>query len=292
MQDADVPAWWRRLGLTGLIDVHVHFLPGSVLAKVWRYFDDAEANYGVPWPIQYRTSDAERLATLDALGVRAFPGLVYAHKPGMAQWLSQWARDFADQAPGCVPSGTFYPEPTAPDYVREALDAGTRLFKVHVQVGDFDPRNEVLDPVWGELADAGAAVVVHSGSGPIAGRHTGPGPIGDVLRRHPTSTIVIAHCGMPEYAEHLALAERYVNVHLDTTMVGVPFTDRFAPMPRDLLPRLAALRDKVVLGTDFPNIPYAYAEQLAALERFDLGDDWLRAVCWNNGARLMGVQSS
>jgi predicted TIM-barrel fold metal-dependent hydrolase len=43
-----------------------------------------------------------------------------------------------------------------------------------------------------------------------------------------------------------------------------------------------------VLGSDFPNIPYRYAEQLAALERFDLGDDWLRAVCWHNGQRLLG----
>ena len=37
------------------------------------------------------------------------------------------------------------------------------------------------------------------------------------------------------------------------------------------------------------NIPYAYAEQLAALEGFGLGDDWLRAVCWHNGARLLGT---
>jgi uncharacterized protein len=100
---------------------------------------------------------------------------------------------------------------------------------------------------------------------------------------------VIAHAGMPEYAQHLAFAESYPNVHLDTTMVGTGFTEARWPMPRDLLPRLGALADRVVLGSDFPNIPYAYAEQLEALERFDLGDDWLRSVCWRNGARLLGV---
>jgi hypothetical protein len=109
-----------------------------------------------------------------------------------------------------------------------------------------------------------------------------------VLSRHPQLTAVIAHCGMPEYAEHIALAERYPNVHLDTTMVGTPFTEASMPFDRGLLPRLAALRDRVVLGSDFPNIPYRYAEQLAALERFDLGDDWLQAVCWHNGQRLLG----
>ncbi len=47
--------------------------------------------------------------------------------------------------------------------------------------------------------------------------------------------------------------------------------------------RLGDLGDRVVLGTDFPNIPYPYAEQLDALERLELGDEWLRAVCWHNG---------
>jgi predicted TIM-barrel fold metal-dependent hydrolase len=111
--------------------------------------------------------------------------------------------------------------------------------------------------------------------------------MGDVLARHPRLTAVIAHLGMPEYAEHLALAETYPNVHLDTTMALTPFTESLAPYPRELRPRMAALQDKVVLGSDFPNIPYEYAVQLEALERLDLGDDWLRAVCWENGLRLL-----
>ena len=41
-------------------------------------------------------------------------------------------------------------------------------------------------------------------------------------------------------------------------------------------------------AADFPNIPYPYAHQLEALEGLGLGDDWLRAVCWDNGCRLFG----
>jgi predicted TIM-barrel fold metal-dependent hydrolase len=55
------------------------------------------------------------------------------------------------------------------------------------------------------------------------------------------------------------------------------------------LNRLSGLRDRIVLGSDFPNIPYAYAHQLEALTRLDLGDDWLRAVLWENGARLLDL---
>ena len=289
MQDADVPAWWHRLGLPGLIDVHVHFMPERVMAAVWDYFDHAETHYGRAWPVQYRGTDLERLARLDALGVRRFPALLYPHKPDMAESLSAWARAFAADHPACVPTGTFFPEPSAERYVREALDAGTVIFKAHVQVGAYDPRDLLLDPVWGLLAEAGVPVVTHCGSGPIPGAHTGPGPFGDVLRRHPTLTAVIAHAGSPDYDAHLDLAEQYPNVHLDTTMVGTTFMDELAPVPRSVVARFGQLQDRIVLGTDFPNIPYAFAEQLDALDRFGLDDDWLRAVCWDNGARLIGA---
>lgn len=288
MIDSEVPAWWQRLGLAGLIDIHVHFMPDPLMNAVWRYFDNAEVNYGRAWPIHYRTPVAQRIATLDSLGVLAYPALLYPHRPDMAESASAWARDFATHTPGCVSSGTFYPEPSAERYVRTALAEGTRVFKVHVQVGEFDPADELLDPVWGMLAEAQVPVVVHCGSGPIPGKYTGPGPFGAVLAANPSLTAVIAHCGAPEYDEHLALAERYPNVYLDTTMVGTTFMDQLAPVTPDLLPRLAALQDRIVLGSDFPNIPYPYAEQLAALDRFELGDDWLRAVCWRNGARLLG----
>ena len=289
MIDSDVPSWWRRLGLPGLVDLHVHFMPKPVMDAVWRYFDDAERHYGVAWPVQYRGTDDERVATLRDLGVREFTALSYAHRPEMAESLSAWARSFAAQTPGCVPCGTFYPEPSAPRYVREALDAGTRVFKVHVQVGGYDPRDRLLRDVWGMLAEAGTPVVVHCGSGPLPGAHTGPGPFGAVLGEHPRLTAVIAHCGAPEYAEHLALVERYPNVHVDTTMVGTDFMNALAPVAPDIVQRLGQLEDRVVLGADFPNIPYVYAHQLQALERFGLGDDWLRSVCWHNGTRLLGI---
>ena len=51
-------------------------------------------------------------------------------------------------------------------YVREAVEAGTRVFKAHVQVGAYEPNDPLLDPVWGLLAEAGVPIVTHCGSGP------------------------------------------------------------------------------------------------------------------------------
>jgi predicted TIM-barrel fold metal-dependent hydrolase len=287
--DADVPAFWQRLGLPGLIDLHVHFMPARVMDKVWAYFDSAGPLTGREWPIRYRWPEEHRLAHLRALGVRAFSSLVYAHKPAMAQWLNRWAAQFAADNADVVHTATFFPEPGVASYVQDALHDGARIFKAHVQVGGYDPRSPLLDEVWGQLADARVPVVAHVGSGPAPGAFTGHVPFGEVLRRHPTLTAVIAHMGMPEYDAFLDFAERYDHVHVDTTMCFVDTFGDQESLGRELAPRLAHLRDKVVLGADFPNIPHDYAHQLDVLERLGLGDDWLRAVCWDNPARLARI---
>ncbi|WP_051652723.1 amidohydrolase family protein [Kitasatospora cheerisanensis] len=287
---AEVRRFWAGLGLPGLIDVHTHFMPERVLRKVWEYFDaNGPLVGGLAWPITYRTEEAERTAVLREFGVRAFTSMLYPHKPGMARWLNDWAVGFAGRTPDCLHTATLYPEPDTGAYVREALDAGARVFKAHVQVGDYDPADGQLRSAWGMLAEAGVPVVMHCGSGPAPGRFTGPGPAAQVLAAHPRLRLIVAHLGMPEYEEFLDLAERYEHVHLDTTMAFTDFTESFMPFPRRALPRLAGLGDRILLGTDFPNIPYPYLHQLHALERLDLGADWLRAVCHDNAAKLFGL---
>jgi uncharacterized protein len=286
---AEVMAFWQELGLPGLVDVHTHFMPSNVLAKVWAYFDMREAVSGQAWPIVYRKPEADRLALLRAFGVRRFSALAYPHKPGMAAWLNAWAAEFAARTPDAVHSATFFPEPGADGYVTEAIEVGARLFKAHVQVGGYDPRDELLGPVWGLLAEARVPVIVHCGSGPMPGAYTGPGPISEVLARHPRLITIIAHLGSPEYGEFLDLAQSYPGVHLDTTMAFTDFLERLAPFPAALRPRLAEAADRILLGSDFPHIPYSYLHQLQALARLDLGAAWLRAVCHDNAARLLGL---
>ncbi|MEU3459025.1 amidohydrolase family protein [Streptomyces sp. NPDC006733] len=287
--DARVTAFWRGLGLPGLIDVHTHFMPERVLDKVWAYFDAAGPLVGRHWPIAYRHQEDERLAVLRGFGVRAFTSMVYPHKPGMARWLNGWAADFAARTPDCLSTATFFPEEGAADYVRAAVEGGARVFKSHLQVGAYDPGDVLLRPVWGLLAEAGVPVVTHCGSGPVPGAFTGPGPIARVLERHPGLRLVVAHMGMPDYTAFLDLAERHPGVLLDTTMAFTDFSEESAPLPKGERARLADLGDRILWGSDFPNIPYSYLHGLESLSRLGLGDDWLRAVCHDNASTLFKI---
>jgi uncharacterized protein len=287
ISDAGVPDWWATLDLPGLFDVHVHFLPPPVMRKVRAQFDDAGPLIGRDWPLHYRGDDDERVAQLRALGVRRFTALPYAHRPDIAEYLNGWAAELADRVPEVVRSATFFPEPTAAGYVAARLDTGAEVFKVHVQVGDFELLDPLLREVWGTLEDAGTPVVLHVNSGPVATPRTGPAPLRALMAAYPRLTLVLAHMGAPHYDEFMAVAEKYERVHLDTTMAFTNFWEEMAPFPAELLPRLRDLQEKVLLGSDFPNIPYPYAHQLEALARLGLDDDWLRDVCWYNGLRLL-----
>jgi hypothetical protein len=281
---------WRALGLPGIIDVHTHFMPRQVMDKVWRYFDSAGPLVGRTWPITYRADEQRRIAALRDFGVVRFTSLLYPHKPDMAGWLNQWAEAFANATPDCLRTATFFPEPDAGQYVISAIQAGTRVFKAHIQVGQYDPTDPLLDPVWGAIADAGTPVVLHSGSGPVPGRFTGPGPVRALLRRFPGLSLMVAHMGMPEYREFLDICADYENVRLDTTMAFTAFIAETMPFPASELPRLRDLGDKILFGSDFPNIPYSYPDALTALTEIDGVDDaWLRKVLYDNAAALFGI---
>ncbi|CAM4135418.1 amidohydrolase family protein [Janibacter anophelis] len=276
----------------GIIDIHTHFMPQRVLDKVWAYFDSAGPLIGRAWPITYRTDEGERLATLRGLGVRAFTSLNYAHRPGMAAWLNDWSTGFAAEHTDVLHSATFYPEPGTAEYTAAALDAGARVLKVHVQVGDYSLADPLLDDVWALLERRRTPIVMHAGDGPAPGRFTGPDAVRDLLERHPGLVLVIAHMGMPDYGDFLDLAAAHPDVHLDTTMAFTDFTEAVTPFPRERLEDLHALGDKVLFGSDFPNIPYPYEHAVEAVRRLGLGEEWERKVLHDNAARLLRVSSA
>lgn len=286
--DAELPGFVANLGLPGLIDLHVHFMPPRVQEAVWRHFDRLT---NPRWPVTYRFGTAERLAILARLGVQRHTALAYAHRPGMAAWLNDFTLGLAAEHRAVIPSFTFYPEPGVEEYVAAALAAGGAIAKVHLQVGRFDPLDPRLAAVWPELARRRVPVIIHAGAvddGSGGAEFCGVDKVARLLDRFPDLRLVIAHLGAPDYADFLALAESAPTVSLDTTMV---FTEPalLGRFPAALVDRLAALGGRIVLGSDFPTIPYPYAEQVRGLAALGLGDDWLRGVLWHNPARLLGL---
>jgi uncharacterized protein len=287
MTDDEVPGFVAALGIPGIIDAHVHFLPDSIQNAVWRWFDRVTP----PWPITYRSSADARLQILAELGVMHHTALAYAHRPGMLPFLNDHTLGLARAVPAVTPTFTTYPEPGVAVEAERCLAAGGQAVKVHLQVGGFDATDPLLDGAWSLLQDAGIPVILHAGAvadGSGNEEWCGPEPVRRLLGRFPRLRLVIAHLGAPDHDAFVALAEKHDGVWLDTAMV---FTDPpyLGPSPTHLVERLGALGDRIVFGSDFPTIPHQFAAQVNGLADLGLGDDWLRAVLWTNGLRLFGL---
>lgn len=285
--DGDVAAFVASLGLPGIFDSHVHFMPDRMQAAVWAHFERLEP----PWSIAYRLPEEERFEVLARLGVRRHTTLAYAHRPGVAAWLNEHTLGLAARHPSAVPTFTLYPEPEAAAYVAAAIAGGGACVKMHLQVGKFDPSDPRLTEAWTLIEQAGIPVVVHAAAVPDGSggeEWCGIPPVRRLLDRHPGLRLVIAHFGMPETAGFLDLAAEHPEIRFDTAMMFVD-PPHFDPPPGWLPERLAGLAGRVLFGSDFPSIPTTVANQVRSLARLGLGDDWLRGVLWHNAAQLFGA---
>lgn len=284
--DDEIAPFVAELGAPGIIDIHVHVMPDRIQQAVWSFFDQLD---DPPWPVAYRTPEPERRRTLAGLGVARHTALAYAHKPGVAAWLNDHTLALADEDPQIIPSFTFHPEPDVEAYVDDALRRGGQVAKVHLQVGRFDATDPRLDPVWTVLSERRVPVVIHASAvyGVEGGHeHCGADVIRRLLDRHPDLTLVVAHLGGPDFADFLRLAEDVPHLRLDTAMV-ITDPEFFMPYPDELLPRLRALSDRLLFGSDFPTIPHEYAAQLRGLARLQLDRDGLRGLLHDNADALL-----
>jgi predicted TIM-barrel fold metal-dependent hydrolase len=62
------------------------------------------------------------------------------------------------------------------------------------------------------------------------------------------------------------------------------------PVPRADENRLRAMGDRILFGSDFPNIPYSYVDAIRTMTDLPgIDDAWLRNVLHDNAARLFGL---
>lgn len=287
--DGEVRGFLDRLGLPGILDVHVHFMPDRLQQAVWRYFDGLE---DPPWPITYRDDPEARLALLRDLGVVAHTALAYAHKPGMLQWLNGFTLDLAEAHAQVVPTFTVFPEDGVTDEVERALARGGAVCKVHTQLSGFTLDDPRLDGAWRLCSEARTLVVAHTSKvyGVDGGEATsGPDQIRRVKRRHPDLRLCIAHLGLPDPdGGHWDAIEEVDGVFTDPSGVLVEPPTEVAP--GGLVDRSGVrerLVDHVLFGSDFPSIPHTFAAGLRGLGHLELDPADLRAVLHDRTAALL-----
>ncbi|MBD5606145.1 MAG: amidohydrolase [Candidatus Eremiobacteraeota bacterium] len=269
-----------------MIDLHTHLHPPKLFAAIRRWFAENSE-----WDLGANPTEPHAVAAaLRDAGVERFVFFSYAHKPGMARDLNAWLAATSRELGGYgVPLATVHPDDA--DCVRDlrdALDAGCLGLKLHEDVQRVHADDPRFDGVYAELASRGAFLLVHAGAIPweyVPG--AGIDRVTRVLERFPELNVVVAHYGAPDSEAYFAAMDAHPRLHLDTTMVFA----RDSPVRGDIgafdAGSIVRHADRVVYGTDFPNIPYEYDRERDGIAALGLPADVLEAVMHGNAARLL-----
>lgn len=93
---------------------------------------------------------------------------------------------------------------------------------------------------------------------------------------------VVPHLGYEEVNEFFEILPDYPNLYLDTTMTLANY------FPELVSPdQLAQHADRLIFGTDFPNIPYEWSREKKNLLAMNIGKENEEKIFYRNAKKLL-----
>ena len=273
--------------LPEVIDAHVHVFPGEIFSSIWKWFDT------YAWRIRYRLKTKVIFDFLLSHGISHIFALQYAHKPGMARSLNRYVASKCSGYKGRVTGlATVFPgEEGSAKILEEAFSLGLAGVKLHAHVQCFDMNADYMNPVYETCRSCGKLLVIHAGREPKSpAYHCDPHKICSVdrvervLKEFPGLKICVPHLGFDETSDYRGLIEKYENLWLDTTMMLAGYFTHQCPV------ELSSFRaDRVMYGSDFPNIPYSWDRELRKIPELGLSDEKLEWILSKSARMFFGL---
>ncbi|RUP46144.1 amidohydrolase family protein [Jimgerdemannia flammicorona] len=287
-----------------VIDAHVHIFPPRLMSAVWRFFDQ---HY---WPVVYKDAYADsQVDFLIDQGVRHVVLLQYAHKDGIARGLNEFmattVRRMNEKYGMKVATGLATVMPGEEDACGILEEAFTRWglmgVKLHSHVQVIAANDPKMDPLYTTCAAHNRPILLHAGREPNSAAYKqdtyelcSASRIDDVLTCHPTLRLCVPHMGWNETELYVALLKRHRNLYLDTTMMLSDLfpTVKGTPTRAQLAKWMGENSDRILYGTDFPNISYTWHTEFANLcdeGEYRLEEEVLERILYKNAMELYGI---
>jgi hypothetical protein len=277
-------------------DVHVHVQPWEMLKPSVRK-RMVEGREDVAELMKMMADPDEVLRRMDEAGISRIGVINYVSPAlmGFTEEVNPYVARLARTAPErLIPFGGV--DVTGDSRPGESVDRlrelGVRAIKLHPPHQEFaandyrDGKLPGLAEVYDRAQELGLPIMVHTGTSIFPGArnvYADPLPLDDVGVDFPELDVILAHLGRPLWAEtSFFLLRRHPRFWGDVS--GIP--------PKGLLkyfPRLAAVADKLLWGTDWPGpmVPGMRAN-LDDFLALDLSEDLRRKLLQDNADRLFG----
>jgi predicted TIM-barrel fold metal-dependent hydrolase len=268
------------------VDAHVHLFPDAFFASVWQWFDQ----YG--WPIRYKLTASEVIEFLFSRGVDHIVALHYAHKPGVARSLNKYMAELCNRYRRVTGMATVLPgEKYAADILEEGFRQGLSGVKLHAHVQCIEMESQAMHEVYNVCIDNNKPLIMHVGREPKSHAYAcdpyeicSADRLERVIRTYPDLKVCVPHLGADEFDAYRRMLEEYDNLWLDTTMMLAGY------LPGIRSPNLSAFRpDRIMYGSDFPNLPYAWDRELKRLSKLNLPMNSLAMILAKNAAEFYAI---
>lgn len=270
-----------------VVDSHVHVFPHRLFDSVWSWFD----RFG--WPVRYKLKSDDLISFLLKRGVDHIVALHYAHKPGIAQSLNQYMADLCQRHPCITGMATVFPgEENAAKILKDAFRLGLKGVKLHAHVQCFHMESRAMHDIYTICSDEEKPLVMHAGREPKS-PHYPCDPyalcsydrVEKILNQYPKLKLCVPHFGADEFGEYIRMMNTYDNLWTDNTMM---LADYF---PGIQVPAVNAFRkDRVMYGTDFPNIPYAWDREIKLIKKMNFEKEFLDNLMFKNAVEFYNIQ--
>jgi predicted TIM-barrel fold metal-dependent hydrolase len=106
-----------------------------------------------------------------------------------------------------------------------------------------------------------------------------------VIKAYPNLRVCVPHLGADEFDSYCRLLESYDNLWLDTTMTLADY------LPFGQIPALEEMRaDRLIYGSDFPNLPYAWDRELQRIAQLNLARERLSKLLGQNAVEFYTIK--
>jgi predicted TIM-barrel fold metal-dependent hydrolase len=264
-----------------IIDFHVHLFPDNVFDALWRTFDKL---YGSKPLYQYYCEQC--IEYLTDQGVQFIVYSNYAHKKGIAEWLNTWNKSILNKYENLYCFAAYHPDDeNALSYAEEILSHERVVgIKLHYMVQQIYPDDERLFPLYETVIRRKKRLLLHVGTGPVGNEFVGYKYFSKLLKRFPDLPANVAHMGGLEYGEFVQLLDVYPNLYFDTSYTFWPQTPWCFNLDAAILEHY---RDKILYGSDFPNVFLPREDEINYLLKLNLSRDFYQKVFWANGIKLL-----
>jgi len=264
-----------------IVDFHVHLFPDRLFEAIWRQF---VADYG--WSVLHQLYWRESVAYLRGRGVGPIVYSNYAHRRGIACGLNDWNLKVLEEIPDLFCFGAFHPDDgDGLEMAASLLDHPRVLgFKLQLLVQRFSPDDERLFPLYELVMSKGKRLLFHTGTGPVGNEFVGIGPFRKLLARYPALPAIVAHMGALEYGAFGELLADHPGIFLDTAFAFLPRLGSMCDLDGDFLEKN---RERILYGSDFPNVLFPREDEIDTLLGLDLSQAFYDSVFRDNGLRLI-----